>query len=164
LTAADKSRAPGRRVNARGKTEMTDVRTTAHADRAGVLAVYLMLLAAPFTFGVLAWVALGLAWFRRGIADEVARSHYRHQIRSFVDDAVVLVLSIVVGWTALAGGVGSLIGFTGAKLPFGLQPAHLGAWTVALVILWLALWLYGFIGLIVGSVRGVLRLSRGQAI
>jgi uncharacterized membrane protein len=143
---------------------MTDIRITAHADRAGVLAVYLMLLASPFTFGFLAWVALLIAWLRRGIADEVARSHYRHQIRSFVDDAVVLVLSVLVGWAALAGGVGSLLGLSGVALPFGLQASHLGAWTGGLVILWLGLWLYGFVGLIAGSARGVLRLSRGQAI
>lgn len=135
-----------------------------HADRAGVLAGYLMLLAAPFTFGVLAWVALVLAWLRRGVGDEVARSHYRHQVKSFADDAVVLVLSVVVGWTALASGLGSLIGLSGAKLPFGLDASHLGVSTVALVIVWLILWLYGFIGLIVGSARGILRLSRGQAI
>ena len=133
-------------------------------DRAGALAGYLMLLAAPFTFGVLAWAALVLAWARRGAADEVARSHFRHQLRSFVDDAIVLVLSVAVGWTALASGGGSLIGLTGAALPFGLKAAHLGGWAIALAVLWLGLWLYGFIGLIVGSLRGVLRLSRGQAI
>jgi uncharacterized membrane protein len=143
---------------------MPDVRITPHAGRGGALAGYLMLLAAPFTFGFLAWIALLVAWFGRGVADEVARSHYRHQIRSFVDDAVALVLSVVVGWTALASGVASLLGLSGVALPFGLEAARLGGWAIALAVLWLVLWLYGLVGLIVGSLRGVLRLSRGQAI
>jgi uncharacterized membrane protein len=135
-----------------------------HADRAGAVAGYMMLLAAPFTFGILAWVALVFAWLRRGVPDDVARSHYRHQVKSFIDDAVVLILSVAVGWTALAAGLGGLLGFSGVKLPFGLDASHLGAWAVALAILWAILWLYGFIGLIVGSLRGVLRLTRGQTI
>ena len=135
-----------------------------HGERAGAFAGYMMLLAAPFTFGVLAWVALLMAWLRRGAADEVARSHYRHQIRAFVDDAIVLVLSVVVGWAALAGGLGAALGFTGVTLPFGLDASQLGAWTLGLAALWLILWLWGFIGLIVGSIRGVLRLAHGRDI
>jgi uncharacterized membrane protein len=135
-----------------------------HGERGTAALVYGLLLAAPFTFGVLAWVALIIAWVRRGAVDEVARSHHRHQLRAFVDDAVVLVLSVIVGWAALAGGIGSALGIAGVELPFGLEARHLGAWTVGLALLWLVLWLWGFIGLIVGSLRGALRLARGQAI
>ena len=45
-----------------------------------------------------------------------------------------------------------------------VRARDLAAWTIGLAVTWLALWLYGFIGLIVGSIRGLLRLARGQAI
>ncbi len=135
-----------------------------HGERGGAALGYFLLLIAPFTFGVLAWVALIIAMLRRDSADEVARSHYRHQLRAFVDDAIVLVLSVIVGWAALAGGIGSALGVAGVELPFGLEARQLGAWTIGLAALWLVLWLWGFVGLIVGSVRGALRLARGQAI
>jgi uncharacterized membrane protein len=135
-----------------------------HGERGTAALVYVLLLAAPFTFGVLAWAALLIALVRRQAGDEVARSHYRHQLRAFVDDAVVLVLSVIVGWTALAGGLGAMLGVGGVALPFGLDARQLGAWTIGLALLWLVLWIYGFVGLIVGSLRGVLRLARGQAI
>ena len=133
-------------------------------ERGGAALAYCLLLAAPFTFGVLAWIALILATLRKESPDEVARSPYRHQLRAFADDAIVLVVSVFVGWMALAGGIGSFLGIAGLPLPFGLQPRDLAAWTIGLAVTWLALWLYGFIGLIVGSLRGLLRLARGQAI
>ncbi len=135
-----------------------------HGERGGAALGYFLLLIAPFTFGVLAWVALLIAWARRHSDDAVARSHYRHQLRAFSDDAIVLALSVSVGWAALAGGIGSALGIAGVELPFGLEARELGAWTIGLAVAWLALWLYGFIGLIVGSLRGALRLARGQAI
>jgi uncharacterized membrane protein len=133
-------------------------------ERGAAALVYGLLLAAPFTFGVLAWIGLIIALVRKNSADEVARSHYRHQLRAFSDDAIVLVVSVIVGWAALAGGIGSALGIAGVPLPFGLDARELGAWTIGLAVMWLALWLYGFIGLIVGSLRGLLRLARGQAI
>ncbi len=142
---------------------MTGVKL-ANTERGTAALAYALLLIAPFTFGVLAWVALVIAWVRRHAADEVARSHYRHQLRAFVDDAIVLVLSVIVGWAALAGGIGSALGIAGVELPFGIDARHLGAWTLGLALLWLILWIYGFVGLIVGSLRGALRLARGQAI
>ena len=135
-----------------------------HGERGTAALVYGLLLAAPFTFGVLAWLGLIIAWVRRRAGGEVAASHYRHQIRAFSDDAIVLVVSVAVGWAALAGGIGSFLGVAGLPLPFGLEPRDLAAWTIGLAVTWLALWLYGFIGLIVGSIRGLLRLARGQAI
>jgi uncharacterized membrane protein len=133
-------------------------------ERGGAALGYCLLLIAPFTFGVLAWMALIIAALRKESADEVARSHYRHQLRAFADDAIVLVVSVLVGWAALAGGIGSALGIAGIPLPFGLDARELGAWTIGLAVAWLVLWLYGFIGLIVGSLRGLLRLARGQAI
>ena len=133
-------------------------------DRGTATLVYCLLLAAPFTFGVLAWLGLIIAVLRKGTADEVAASHFRHQLRAFSDDAIVLVVSVVVGWAALAGGIGSALGIAGIPLPFGLDARDLAAWSIGLAVMWLALWLYGFIGLIVGSIRGLLRLARGQAI
>ena len=133
-------------------------------ERGTAVLVYLLLLAAPFTFGVLAWIGLFIALLRKGSTDEVAASHFRHQLRAFSDVTIVLVVSVIVGWLALAGGVGSALGIAGVPLPFGLDARELGAWTIAFAVMWLALWLYGFIGLIVGSIRGLLRLARGQAI
>ena len=133
-------------------------------ERGTAVLVYLLLLAAPFTFGVLAWIGLFIALLRKGSTDEVAASHFRHQLRVFSDDTIVLVVSVIVGWLALAGGVGSALGIAGVPLPFGLDARELGAWTIAFAVMWLALWLYGFIGLIVGSIRGLLHLARGQAI
>jgi uncharacterized membrane protein len=136
----------------------------ARTERAGAALGYVLLLIAPFTMGFLALVAIGLAWLRRKSEDEVARSHYRHQIKSFIDDVIVLVLSIAAGWGALAGGVAQILGFSGVDLPLGLDASKLGVWTLVLIAVWLVLWLYGFVGLIVGSVRGLTRLAAGRTI
>jgi len=169
-----KSRAAGGAVNrsddpaqdARPMTEPLPTRQAllARTERAGAALGYVLLLIAPFTMGFLAIVAIALAWLRRHSADEVARSHFRYQLKSFVDDVLVLVLSIAAAWGALAGGVAQLLGFSGIDLPFGLDASKLGVWTLVLIAIWLVLWIYGFFGLIIGSVRGLTRLAAGRTI
>ena len=49
------------------------------ADRALALATYGMLIAAPLTFGSLGFLAIAIAYIRRGRAEPLARGHFERQ-------------------------------------------------------------------------------------
>ena len=69
-------------------------------DRAIALGGYLLLLAAPFTAGMTALVAVALAYARRPLADRLARSHYVFQIRTFWTSIFFIGLSVAAAFFA----------------------------------------------------------------
>ena len=69
-------------------------------DRAIALAGYLLLLAAPFTAGMTALVAVALAYARRPLAERLARSHYVFQIRTFWTSIFFIGLSVAAAFFA----------------------------------------------------------------
>lgn len=139
---------------------MSDAR---HGDRAVILANYILMFLATFTFGLFSLVAVFLAYARRGRTGGIERSHYDFQIRSFWHDVGLIIIGAIAGFLALASGVGALVGLGGITLPFGITFALAGWMTIGLAILWGLLWIYGFINLIIDSVRGMLRLASGRS-
>jgi uncharacterized membrane protein len=132
------------------------------ADRSLAFLAYGLFFFATFTFGLLALVAVVIAFVRRASQDPVARSHFRSQIRGFWIDLVLIVTGAVAGYLALAGGLGALIGLSGARLPGGVSTATVGWTALALGAVWAVLWIWGFLNLIVGSLFGAARLASGR--
>lgn len=130
--------------------------------RAGALANYVLMFLATFTVGLLSPLALIIAYWRRGAADPIARSHYDHQIAEFWKDILLIVAGGVCGFLALAGGLGTLVGMGGMRLPAGLTFMQTGTATLILAGIWAVLWIWGFLNLIVGSALGFMRLASGQ--
>ena len=130
--------------------------------RAGALANYVLMFLATFTVGLLSPLALVIAYWRRGGADPIARSHYDHQIAEFWKDIVLIVAGGVCGFLALAGGLGTLFGIGGVKLPGGVTFVQTGWTTLALAGIWVVLWIWGFLNLIIGSALGFMRLASGK--
>ncbi len=143
-------------------TEFEDDGLKQRAERVGALAVYGLLIAAPFTLGALAILAVIIAYFRRGGAGPLARSHYDYQIRSFWIDMTLVVLGVACGWASLATGLGTVAGLFGIQLPQGMTAGDLGWTAIALAIAWLVLWIWGFLGLFLGSVHGSMRLAASR--
>lgn len=136
----------------------------AGADRSLAFLCYGFLFFATFTFGLLALVAVILAYGRRNSPDPVSRSHFRKQIRSFWFDLVLIVAGAVAGYLALAGGVSTALGLTGVTLPGGVTFAMAGWTTLGLALVWAVLWIWGFLNLIFGSLLGAARLASGKPI
>jgi uncharacterized membrane protein len=141
--------------------------TTSEADRAGgadralALATYGMLIAAPFTLGLLALLAIIIAYLRRGGAEPLARGHYERQIRSFWMDLIVLAIGFICGWGALGAGIGAALAASG--LPVGnWNPVHIGVGAIVLALIWLGTWALGLGGLVLGSIFGAMRLASGR--
>jgi uncharacterized membrane protein len=136
--------------------------TSTGAHRAVLLANYILMFMATFTFGLFSLFAVILAYLRRGGADPVSRSHYDFQIKSFWHDVGLIIVGALCGYLAIAGGVGAFLGITGVHLPFGLGAWEAGWIAFALAIVWAVLWIWGFINLIIDSVRGMLMLAAGK--
>ena len=131
------------------------------ASRMGALANYVMMFLATFTLGLLSPAALLIAYARRGGADPVTRSHYDHQIAEFWKDILLIIAGAVCGFLALAGGLGTLVGMGGLRLPWGVSFMQTGSMTLILAGIWVLLWLWGFLNLIIGSAFGFIRLASG---
>jgi len=143
-------------------SETDDGGLKGRADRFGAMANYVLLIIAPFTLGILALLAVAIAYLRRRSAHGLARSHYDYQIRSFWMDLALVALGALCGWAALASGLGSLSGVFGISLPAGLSSGELGWTAFALGAAWVVLWLWGLLGLVFGSVHGSMRLAAGR--
>ena len=140
-----------------------DRRSISHSvGRAGALANYVLMFLATFTVGLLSPLALVIAYWRRGGADPIARSHYDHQIAEFWKDILLIVAGGVCGFMALAGGIGTLVGIGGFRLPGGMTFMQTGTATLALAAIWAVLWIWGFLNLIIGSALGFMRLASGK--
>ena len=140
-----------------------DRRSISHSvGRAGALANYVLMFLATFTVGLLSPLALVIAYWRRGGADPIARSHYDHQIAEFWKDIVLIVAGAVCGFLALAGGLGTLVGMGGLRLPWGVSFMQTGSMTLILAAIWVVLWIWGFLNLIIGSALGFIRLASGR--
>lgn len=137
---------------------------TAATERGLAFVGYGLLFFATFTLGLLALVAVLLAYSRKDSPDPVARSHFRKQIKSFWFDLVLIVTGAVSGYLALASGLGTLIGLTGITLPGGVTTENAGWTAFAFGIAWAILWVWGFLNLIIGSVAGAARLAAGKPI
>ena len=135
---------------------------TSHTDRLAAMINYGLMAAAPFTLGVLAIVALLVAYLRRGRADPISRSHYEQQIRNFWTDLMVLGIGFICGWGALAAGVGAALEAMGVPLPGYYSAVHIGVGAFVLGGLWLLFWAWGFFGLVFGSITGAMRLASGR--
>lgn len=136
----------------------------AGTDRMFAFIAYVCMFLATFTLGLLALVGVLIAYSRQGTADPVARSHFKKQIKSFWWDLVLIVAGAVAGYIAIAGGLGTLIGLSGVKLPGGVTVATAGWMTLALGIAWAILWIWGFLNLIIGSLAGAAKLAAGRPI
>lgn len=137
---------------------------TAATERGLAFIGYGMLFFATFTLGLLALVAVLLAYSRKDSPDPVARTHFRKQIKSFWFDLLLIVAGAVAGYVALASGLGTLVGLTGVKLPGGLSTENAGWAAFAFGVAWVILWVWGFLNLIVGSIAGAARLASGKPI
>jgi len=129
-------------------------------DRIVVLACYGMMIAAPFTVGVLGLIAVGVGYLWRRGAEPLERSHFDFMIRNFWMDVILAGLGFVFFWGALAAGFGALI----ASL-FGHASettVHIGIGAVVLAAICVALWLLAIAGLIIRSILGAMRLASGR--
>ena len=131
-------------------------------DRLLALCTYGMLIAAPFTLGTLAILAILIAYVRRGGAEPLARGHYDRQIRTFWMDLIVLGLGLICGWGALGAGLGAALVAAGLPLPGNWSAVHIGFGAIALGAIWLVLWAMGLGGLTLGSIFGAMRLASGR--
>ncbi len=135
------------------------------AERLAALVNYGLLIVAPFTLNSLGLLAMLIAYLRRGSADPVARSHFDFQIRRYWMDLVLVGLGFICASGALAAGFGAAIEGSmaafGVRLPMHYDAVHIGLGAVVLLILWLALWAMGFLGLMLGSIFGAVRLASG---
>ena len=135
------------------------------AERLAALINYGLLIVAPFTLGSLGLLAMCIAYLRRGSADPIARSHFDFQIRRYWMDLLLVGLGFVCASGALAAGFGAAIeggmAAFGVRLPVHYDPVHIGIGAIFLLVLWLGLWAFGFVGLLLGSLFGALRLASG---
>jgi uncharacterized membrane protein len=132
------------------------------ADRALAMATYGMLIAAPFTLGLLAMLAIVIAYIRRGRAEPVAKSHFERQIRSFWLDVIVLAIGFICGWGALGAGIGAALAASGIPMPGNWSPAPIGIGAIVLGLIWLGTWGLGLGGFFIGSIFGAMRLASGR--
>ena len=133
-------------------------------ERFGAMVNYGLLIAAPFSFGLLAVLAVAIAYMRRKRAESLARSHYDHQIHAFWTDLALVVVGALCGWGAVASGLGALWAAYGLQLPSAMTSGRLGWTTLALTAAWGLLWLWGVVGLFLGSILGAIRLAAGRPI
>jgi hypothetical protein len=126
------------------------------------LSTYGMLIAAPFTLGLLAVLAILIAYLRRGRAEPLAAGHYQYQIKSFWMDLIIVAIGFICGWGALAAGFGAVLEAVGVRLPGNASADHIGIGAIVLGLIWLFAWAWGLGGLILGSVFGALRLASGR--
>ncbi len=144
---------------------LTDSEDGEPGDQVGRLTALLsygLLIIAPFTLGTLALAAMAIAYLRRKQAGPLARSHFDYQIRSFWTDISLVGLGALCGWAALAMGLGAVAGLVGLNLPQGMSAGGVGWTAIGLGLAWLVLWLWGFLGLLLGSVLGSIKLAAGQ--
>jgi uncharacterized membrane protein len=132
------------------------------ADRALALATYGMLIAAPLTFGSLGFLAIAIAYIRRGRAEPLARGHFERQIRSFWMDLIVVAIGFICGWGALGAGLGALLVAWGFPLPGNWSPVPFGLGAFVLGVIWAVTWGLGLGGLVLGSIFGAMRLASGR--
>jgi len=133
-----------------------------HANRAAALANYALMFFATFTLGILALLAVILAYARRGRVDALTRSHYDYQIRCFWQDLALIVAGFLCGWGAVASGIGALLKVYGVTLPWGVTTGEAGWVAIGLALAWMILWIVGFFNLIVESAVGFLKLASGR--
>ena len=131
-------------------------------ERLIALVTYGLLIAAPFTLGLLAVLAILIAYARRGGADPLVRGHYNRQIRCFWTDLIAVILAVGCAWAALAAGIGAVLvelgqpgGGTLGGAPVGLGAAALGLACAALLV-------RGVGGMVVDSAFGAMRLASGR--
>src|ERR1044072_6850441 len=116
--------------------EYADTAYVSATERGVAFLCYGFLFFATFTLGLLAVLAVILAYAHTNSADLVARSHFKKQIKSFWFDLVLIVAGAVSGYLALAGGISTAVGFAGVKLPGGVTLEMAGWTTLALGIAW----------------------------
>lgn len=119
------------------------------------MAGYGLVIASFFTVwltGLAAWL---LAFLNRKTPDDLARSHFRNQLKITdifgLVSAIGIALALWGGWTAIAPV------FQGGEFSFG-RLFGASAW----VLLGLGVWALGTLVAIVQSVTGGLRLLRGE--
>jgi uncharacterized membrane protein len=136
----------------------------AATDRMFAFIAYGCLFFATLTLGLLAVVGVLIAYSRKGTPDPVARSHFKKQIKAFWGDLLLIVAGAVAGYLALAGGLGTLVGLSGIRLPGGVTVETAGWTTLALGVAWAILWIWGFLNLLIGSIAGAARLAAGRPV
>lgn len=136
-------------------------------DHAVVLLNYLLLLLMPLTLGLSGFIAAVIGWIRRGGSDEVARSHFRFQNRTFWLLLVLLWISGVAVLVCAFYAWGSA--WSNSAVADGQPPRNPNADTQVLGgLLGLALAAVVFLGgLILGLVRivyGVVRIAMDRPV
>ena len=139
-------------------------------DRALALMGYLLLLAAPFTAGTTALIAVALAYARRPFAERFPRCHYVFQIRTFWTSIFFIVLSVAASFLAvvmLSGDVMAAVGDQPGVLAY-LAAAIATAFKfhpvgVLSLILAVVSWFVGAGWIAWGAVFGLRRLLADQS-
>ena len=127
-------------------------------DRVVAMACYGMMIAAPFTVGVLGLIGVGVGYLWRRGAEPLERSHFDWMIRSFWMDLILVGLGLVCASGAFAAGIGAVF----ASFSRDGAAVHIGIGAIVLAVLWGLLWLWGIGGLWLGSVLGAMRLASGR--
>jgi uncharacterized membrane protein len=132
-------------------------------DRIVALACYGLMIAAPFTAGALGLIAVGVAYVWRGRAEPLERSHFDFMIRRFWMDLILVGLGLICLSGALGAGFGALIGSVFGPSGAAVETwEHIGIGAIVLAVLWAGLWAVGLGSLVLGSIRGAMRLASGR--
>jgi uncharacterized membrane protein len=135
------------------------------AERMAAMTGYALMIVAPFTLNTLGLAAVAIGYARRDYADRITRTHYDRQIRSFWLHLMMVGLGFICGSGALAAGFGALLAGAllelGVRLPWHYDPVHIGVGAIGLLVAWLLLWVWGLLGLMIGSLIGAARLAQG---
>jgi uncharacterized membrane protein len=111
-----------------------------------VIAVYALYIVALFSAGLSLIVGAVLAYLFRGTRDEVARSHYEHQIGVFWKTFLGNIINAGLFW------LGVVLTFTLLLAPIGIPLMILSG----LAFVWL------FLMTLTRSVRGLMRIDKGE--
>ena len=138
-------------------------------DRLIALGGYLLLLAAPFTAGVTALVALALAYARRPLVERLSRSHYVFQIRTVWTSLFFMLLAAGAALFAafvlfgdVMDAIGHQHGFVDYFVASGSAAFKFHPVGVLSLLLAIVSWLVGAGWLAWWSVFGLLRLVSHQ--
>ncbi len=131
------------------------------ADKALALISYVVLFVSPFVAGFPSLISVIIAYVRRSGAAPVLRTHYDFQIKIFWVGFALLLTCGVLGFLAVATGLG-LAWSAWGELPASAFSFGLG--TVLMLMLAGLAFLGNFLWMVISSILGFVRLLEGRPI